>query len=181
MAYYRTSNSSTLQHTSMCVIRDSGKHSTATVFTFQKTVSPHLQNILTNLVKIHYFSNRCTGQYKNLYNFINLCYHKQNFNLDCEWYFFATSHGKRVCDDIGGMVKRLTAKASLQRPVNKQILTPQDMFDFCKEAVTGQLIVYCKVNIIIILILFCIFSLLISVAKKMHLIDFRQDCFLNMK
>ena len=85
-----------------------------------------------------------------------------------EWNIFATSHGKSACDGIGGTVKRLTAKLSLQRPVNKQILTPQDMFDFCKEAVTGQLIVYCKVNIII-LILFCIFSLLISVAKKKHL------------
>lgn len=137
VAYYRTSNSSTLQHTSMCVISDSGKHATATVFAFQKTVLPYLQITLPNLVKVHYFSDGCAGQYKNRYNFINICHHKQDFNLDCEWNFFATSHGKSSCDGIGGTVKRLTAKASLQRPVNKQILTPKDMFDFCQESVKG--------------------------------------------
>ena len=38
---------------------------------------------------------------------------------------FATSHGKQPCDGIGGTVKRLTAKASLQRPINNQILDAQ--------------------------------------------------------
>jgi hypothetical protein len=124
------------------MISDSGKHATATVFAFQKTILPYLQTTLPNLAKVHYFSDGCAGQYKNRYNFINICNHKRDFNLDCEWNFFATSHEKSACDGIGGTVKRLTAKASLQRPVNKQILTPKNMFDFCQESVTGQLIVY---------------------------------------
>ena len=53
--------------------------------------------------------------------------------MDCEWHFFATSHGKNACDGIGGTVKRATARASLQRTTERQILTPEDMFKFCEE------------------------------------------------
>jgi len=42
------------------------------------------------------------GWRKNYKNMLNLC-----------WRFFATSHGKSVCDGIGGMVNRLSANASL--------------------------------------------------------------------
>jgi len=31
-----------------------------------------------------------------------------------EWHFYATAHGKGVCDGLVGTVKRLAAKASLQ-------------------------------------------------------------------
>ena len=47
--------------------------------------------------------------------------------------FFATSLGKNACDGIGWVVKKMTAKARLQRPFENQILTPQDMYTFCKE------------------------------------------------
>ena len=45
----------------------------------------------------------------------------------------ATSHGKTACDGIAGMVKKMTAKARLQKPFENQILTPQDMYTLCKE------------------------------------------------
>lgn len=41
--------------------------------------------------------------------------------------FFATSHGKRACDGIGGMVKRLVTRASLQAPSENQIVTEEAM------------------------------------------------------
>ena len=85
------------------------------------------------LKKVHYFSGGCVGQYKNKYNFTDLCYHEKDFGLACEWHFFATSHGKNACDGIGGTVKRATARASLHRPIEGQILTPEDMFQFCEE------------------------------------------------
>ena len=55
------------------------------------------------------------AQYKNQKIFINLCYHHSDFGVQAEWHFYATSHGKGPCDGIGGTVKRLAAKASLQR------------------------------------------------------------------
>lgn len=142
VAYYRTHDKPTLQHSSMCIISDSGKHSTAAVHTFQKHILSRLQSILPNLRKVHYFSDGCAGQYKNRYNFINLCHHQEDFNLECEWNFFATSHGKSACDGIGGTLKRLTAKASLQRTTNRQILTPLDMFNFCKESIPNVIVFY---------------------------------------
>lgn len=57
-------------------------------------------------------------------NFVNLCYHQKGFILAAEWNFFATSHGKSACDGAGGTVKRLAARASLQRPYKAHVLTP---------------------------------------------------------
>ena len=50
-----------------------------------------------------------------------------DFQIKEKWCFFATSHGKSPCDGIGGTLKRLAARASLQRTKTEQILTPLDM------------------------------------------------------
>ncbi len=50
------------------------------------------------------------------------------------WHFFATSHGKGVCDGIGGTIKRLAARASLQ---NVLIKTAYDMYIFCIEKISA--------------------------------------------
>jgi hypothetical protein len=57
--------------------------------------------------------------------------------MPAEWHFFATSHGKGPCDGVGGTVKRLAARASLQRPVNNQILTPRQLFEFAQSEITS--------------------------------------------
>jgi len=51
--------------------------------------------------------------------------------VDAEWNFFATSHGKSACDGIGGTVKRLLTKASLQHPYTDAILTSEQVLKFC--------------------------------------------------
>ena len=63
----------------------------------------------------------------------NLCQHKIDFELNARWVFFATSHGKQPCDGIRGTVKRLVSNASLKRDSKDKILSPSDMFQFCKE------------------------------------------------
>ena len=45
------------------------------------------------------------------------------------------SHGKGPCNGLGGTVKRLAAKASLQRPYADQILTPRVLYDWAREAI----------------------------------------------
>jgi hypothetical protein len=50
-----------------------------------------------------------------------------------EWHFFATSHGKSACDGVGGTLKWLVAKASLQRPYNDQSSIYNLNFDFVTE------------------------------------------------
>ena len=87
--------------------------------------------------KIHYFTDGCAGQYKNKNNLINLCHHEDDFGLAAEWNFFVTSHGKSACDSIGGTVKRLVTKASLQRPYNDQIPTSDAIINFCNDNIHG--------------------------------------------
>ena len=68
---------------------------------------------------------------------MNLCHHHKDFGLNADWTFFATSHGKSPCDGVGRTVKRLVSRASLQRPINNQILTAESFFEFCQENISG--------------------------------------------
>ena len=73
---------------------------------------------------------------------LNLCRHKEDFGIDATWVFFATSHGKSPCEGIGGTVKRITARASLQRPYSDQILDVSSMLDFCKTNIPAIEFIY---------------------------------------
>ena len=73
---------------------------------------------------------------------INLCNHAKDHGVPAEWHFFATSHGKSPCDGIGGTVKRLVARASLQATTDKQILTPQELFSWCVKNIQGISFLY---------------------------------------
>jgi transposase len=115
-------------------ISDCLEHDTVAFYVFQKKLLEILKETLPfELKKITYFSDGSAAQYKNRKNFYNLCLHKQDFGIEAEWQFFATSHGKSACDGLGGTVKRLAAKASLQRPYDDQILTPRQLYDFATE------------------------------------------------
>ena len=81
--------------------------------------------------KIFYLSDGCAEQYQNRKDFINLCHYHQDFSMDAELIFFATSHGKSSCDGVGGFVKHYVAKCSLQRPLHEQILSYHSMVDLC--------------------------------------------------
>jgi hypothetical protein len=100
------------------------------VYTFLKKVVPDIKRNLPNVTLINYFTDGCAAQYKNRFNFINICHHKTDFEIDAIWNFFATSHGKNACDGVGGLVKRLAAKESLRRPFNGEILTATDLYKY---------------------------------------------------
>jgi len=102
-------------------------HDTVVVHLFQRQLVHYIKSDLQEIEKIIYFSDGASGQYKNKKNFINLTHHKQDFKLAAEWHFFPTSHGKGPCDGIGGTLKRLAARASLQR-VNNPIRSPEELF-----------------------------------------------------
>ena len=66
-----------------------------------------------------------------------------DFGIDAEWHFFATSHGKGPCDGVGGTIKRLAARASLQRPYDKQIMTPRQLYEWASENISAMTFTYC--------------------------------------
>ena len=51
-----------------------------------------------------------------------------DFGIPAEWHFHATMHGKGPCDGIGGNLKRLAARASLQASYNDPILTADALY-----------------------------------------------------
>ena len=106
-------------------------HDTPFVYEVQRRIIEVLRQSYPFIYKVLYFSDGCAGQYKNFKNFINICYHKDDFGLEAEWNFFATSHGKSAVDGIGGTVKRTAARASLQKFGTEQILTAEAMYNFC--------------------------------------------------
>ena len=124
-----------LKPESLCIISDDNTHDTNFVYQVQVILVQYIKENYPNIVKLHYFSDGCSAQYKNYKNFINLCHHKEDFGLDAEWVFFATSHGKSPCDAIGGVVKRHITKRSLQRPLNNQILDYESMINLCREEI----------------------------------------------
>ena len=128
--YYKDSDGN-LQHYSLCFISDDNIHDTSFVYRIQKLLINFLKEKLPHVEKIIYVSDGYGGQYKNFKNFINLCSHKQDFGLDGEWIFFASSHGKSPYG-IGGSVKRHAAKRSLQRPLKNQILDCRAMLEVCE-------------------------------------------------
>jgi hypothetical protein len=68
------------------------------------------------------------AQCKNGKNFLNLTLHEEGFGVPAKWHFFAMSHGKSTCDALGGTIKRLVARVSLQQPYTHQIMTPRQLF-----------------------------------------------------
>ena len=110
--YYQLVNQVVEQ--SLCIIFDDLTHDVSFVYKVMSESISLNKKLIQKLKKyIHYFSDGCAGQYKKEKHFLNLCLHKIDFNVDCVWNFFATSHAKSPCDGIGGTVKKQATKASL--------------------------------------------------------------------
>ena len=113
---YQRQEDNTLQHRNIHVLLVTAKIirvTTVTVFAFLKVVLKYLKTELPAVKKIHYFTDGCAGQCK-IRTISLISHHVDDFGLAAEWNFFATSHGKSICDGIGGTVKRPVTKASLQ-------------------------------------------------------------------
>ncbi len=145
VAYYK--NRSELCHLSYVIVSESLHHDTIAVYLYQRHFIAFLQEFLPARLqprKIIYFSDGAASQYKNRKNFINLCHHEEDFGIAAEWHFSATAHGKGACDGLGGTVKRLAARASLQKPYNDQIMTPHQLFEWASINIPAVHFEYCS-------------------------------------
>ncbi|GBM01951.1 hypothetical protein AVEN_269560-1 [Araneus ventricosus] len=134
LAYVKDIANDKLKPIPMCVISDHLVHDTTTFWTFQKVIVTDLIKEVPQIKYIKYFSDGLSAQYKN---FINLCHHEKDHGVKAEWHFSASCHGKGACDGIGGTVKGMATKASLQRPYKDQILNASDLNKFTKDSVKG--------------------------------------------
>ena len=120
-----------MQHNSLCFISNDNNHNTNFAYKIQTILADYLKENLPILDKIFIFSDGFAEQYKNHKNFIKLCHHQQDFNMDAECLFFVTSHCKSPSDGVGEFVKCYILKCSLQRPLHGQILSYQSMLYLC--------------------------------------------------
>ena len=143
VAYWRLAGK--LHHKSFCVICDDLKHDPAMVHAFLTETITRLKHHVSNITKIHYFTDGCAAQYKNRFNFVNMCHHEEDFGVRCEWNFFATSHGKGACDGIGGTVKRAVVNESLRRQYDKQILDVAALYEYLTSTFASSIeVMYVK-------------------------------------
>lgn len=126
--YYRSNG--ILSHSSIVMISDCLEHDAVTVWAFSRFIVKFAKGLVPCVSKLIYFSDGAPQQFKNYKNFINIYNHEHDFGVRAEWHFFATPHGKGPCDGIGGTLKRMAARASLQRTPDQQILEPKDLFDW---------------------------------------------------
>ena len=119
------------------MILDCLSHNTVAVYSFQQNIIQQLKVKLleegTELKKIKYHTDGCAEQYKNLKNFKNLAEHKTDFDVEADWSFSATGHGKGPWDSLAGSAKREAALESLRRSSMNPIQTPYEFFEFVKE------------------------------------------------
>ena len=120
---------------SIAVISDCNSHNTVAVHTFLRPVLSYVKQLCPVVEIVKYFTDGAASQYKNYKNLANLTQHFADFNLQAEWHFFATSHGKGPCDGIGGTIKRLARRQSPQSVNNSEsvIQTPRALFEFANS------------------------------------------------
>ena len=124
------------------------KHDIGAVICFQNFIVQYCQQYFPERKNLEYYSDGCTSEYKNCTNFLHLCKYKKLYDVNVQWVFFATSHGKSPCDALGGTLKREAAKESLARPYNNQILTVNDLHAFCQLRIPSiQSVVFTKEDI----------------------------------
>ncbi|KAK3931114.1 ARL14 effector protein [Frankliniella fusca] len=126
VSYYKVNEE--VKSLSFAVISEHMKHDLSAVYEFQRKFVEFLKVKLPGVKKIIYFSDGAAQQYKNKKNVLNVSYHKEDFGIEAEWHYFATSHGKGPCDGLGGTLKRQAYLASIR---NQLIRTPQE---FCNWA-----------------------------------------------
>lgn len=122
-----------ITHRSLAIISDCLHHDTIAVHVFNKIIQEFIRSICTNPIRTYYFSDGAPQQFKNFKNLGNLSLYEQDFGVPAEWHFFATAHDKGPCDGVGGTLKRLAARAGMQLPLDQQILTPHDLYEWASQ------------------------------------------------
>lgn len=137
---YYTENGE-LKHRSLVILSDSLNHDTVAVYEFQKIIINYLKKNF-NPKKMYYFTDGAAQHFKNKYNFTNIIHHETDFEIPVEWHYHATAHGKGPCDGIGGNLKRLAARASLQASSKEQILTADALYKWAKKNLTETVVFF---------------------------------------
>ncbi|OXA37878.1 hypothetical protein Fcan01_27325 [Folsomia candida] len=115
------------------IISDERSHDASTFHTFRTMFVEKLKIDFPFITKLIYVSDGTAAQYKNTHNLMNLLFHRDEYGLEAEWHFTATSHGKSECDAMSAVVKSSIRLKSLK---GQLITTPKSMFDVAVKEMT---------------------------------------------
>lgn len=131
--YYKKNEE--LEHKTLIIITPVLDHNYVLVHCCFNQLFSFMKRNLPQVAKTHIFTDGAGSQYKNKYNFTNITFMKDDFRMDVEWNFHASSHGKCPCDGVAGTIKRAASKYSLS-PNREKLIT--DALSFYEWAVENQ-------------------------------------------
>ena len=117
--------------TSYVIVSDDITHDKGAVVHYTQAILQHFETQHGALHKVYFYSDGCTGQFKNKF-ILSLLATPEIFNKNKTLpigIFFATAHGKGPIDGIGGTVKRAVWRRVLQQKV-----VAKDAEKFCVVA-----------------------------------------------
>lgn len=91
---------------SIVIVSDDLLHNKLSVYAYITYILKYLTVKYKGIRQIDVFSDGASSQFKQRYLFSNLHLWEMEFDVELQWNFFATSHGKGVVDGLGGTVKR---------------------------------------------------------------------------
>ncbi|KYM94585.1 hypothetical protein ALC62_14783 [Cyphomyrmex costatus] len=143
--YYKVK--SELKHSSCIFLSNCVKHDTAAVYTIQKQLIPEIKKTVPNVKTLIYMTDGAKQHFKNRYQMANLLNHKEDFDLNAEWHYSATAHGKSAYDGLGATFKREAYRASLVAKPSQALLTSDALYNWAKGHFKNiNIFYYTKVN-----------------------------------
>ena len=109
MIYHR------LQILSYVIVSDYLEHEKRAVAAFTTHILGMITDTLPTVKSVQIWSDGPSSQYKNRYVFALTSKLQVQHNLNIQWHYFATSHGKGPNDGIGGNAKRIVHRMVMAR------------------------------------------------------------------
>lgn len=113
VAYYKNSETKSVDHVNFCTISNSLRHDPAVICAHLEPVFLELRTLVPNIREAHFLSDGPSTQYRNKKMFHLIASHIPSA-LGSEkiyWHFSERGHGKGAPDGIGGAVKRTADSA----------------------------------------------------------------------
>merc|ERR1712110_520175 len=90
-----------------------------------------------------YVSDGAAQHFKQRGNFANLACHFDDYGVDAEWNFNASSHGKGGWDGGGSILKSHARKQISKNPIRCPIRSPRTFYEETKKHFKNMAVFYC--------------------------------------
>lgn len=124
---------------SFCTVSPSNVHQPHAIWAHLKPIINLGKTFVSNIKRIHIFSDGPSSQYRQKNNFFLINYFSSFYNVDITWSFSESGHGKGVADAIGGVIKRCLDR---QVSYGQDIISAADVYLTLQSAVKAVNVIY---------------------------------------